>query len=450
MKTLRTKTADKINSFLKTAQAEPEVPEEEDAEDAEDEAEEEKKDEEDAEDEIPEGSLESLSEDVKGLKETLEVVVDALADQKDVLESVLMGETEREEDFEDFADDKEELEEEEYSDDEFGMEENLSATKEGEMTLREKRIARLARAKKATTKKAETMADQFGLDKSLKLKYKPIQPEVPKSKMAPVNIPEMYKGADLALERTKDKKAWTVLDQNDKPLCIIYAGNGVDPVEFASEDYAKKIIMDMKKMGVRKALEKYNAMAIEAMDDDKEKDKKKKKKNEDSDKKSRMEASNYRRRFARAVRLVLTAMGKNLIRPIPLKMAFYEILTEMRIPDSMKIIEAAFARGGQEHFEVALSEIDKYLDMSDEAFVEAEAMVGGSSVSSVPAAPSETAEITEADNTDDAIRREQLAHRASMSSVPFSTYTEADVGDKYAGLADALPKPSLLYSLQNR
>jgi len=146
-------------------------------------------------------------------------------------------------------------------------------------------------------------------------------------------------------------------------------------------------------------------------------------------------ASDYHRRFLRAFRLALSAQQKNLVSN-PLKASFYDVLADLGIENPQMIIESAFARASDDHFEVTLSKTEEYLDMSDEALIETEAMVGGIDVV-VP--QQREASFVESENP----RIEALKLRARQSSLALSTATDTDPTDRFSELANALPRPKL-------
>lgn len=170
----------------------------------------------------------------------------------------------------------------------------------------------------------------------------------------------------------------------------------------------------------------------------KKNEKKEKKEEKACNEKNMFTASDFRRRFLRAFRLALTAMNKNLVKPVPLKEAMFEVLSELDVDNPVAVIEACFQKGANLHFDAAIATAEKYLDMSDEAFVETEAMIGENEVAEV-AAPVRQASVKASD----------LVKRASASSLPFDTATSSK-DDFYSKLNSALPKPKLLNALKKR
>lgn len=425
----RKATADKINSFRKKAQEELDegIPEE-DAVEKGDETEGEEPVEEPVEEEVVEEEAppQDLEERVDELEETQKILEEGLEEHKEILEQVLDGGEGEETTFEDFLEDTDkEIDEEEISSDEMGLEDDdfLTASKEGTMSLRALRNARLKQAAAET----ETIADQWELEKDKKKRSGPIQPEVPKGNVPKHEMPELFKVSELSLEQTDDKQAWLVLDKKDRPLCALRKGS-ISDKEFASENFAKKVILDMYKMGIKQALKKYKAVKYVT---------KTASKVVPVDEKKVASANNdFKRRYVRAVRLALNAMNKNLVKEIPLKAAFYEILHDLEVPQADKIIETAFAKASVKHFEAALANAERYLAMSDDAFVEVESNISGTEVANISSGVEEESPHISA-------RAEELRKRASDNSLPFGSSTEEDPNDKMAALERALPKPKL-------
>jgi hypothetical protein len=434
----RKATVDNINRFLKKAQEEEETdlgdiePEDDVAESAEGEEGDEVVEEPPEEDEPT-----SLEERVDELEENQEVLTEGLEEQKEVIENIMEVEEGEGHTFEDFLDETDEDATDEISTEELGLggEDFLTAAEEGSMSLRDQRKARLMG--KNAAEKTETVADQWNLEKDRKKRSGPIQPETPQGKVPEHKMPDIFKVGDLSLELTDDKKAWLVLDKNDKPLCTIKQGSE-KPETFASPEFAKAVILDMHKMGIRQALKKHKAEKLPAkVADTTEKPVEKTAAATDQ---TAINAANgdYKRRFVRALRLALTAMNKNLAKPIPLKAAFMDILTSLNISQPEKIIEAAFAKAGIKHFETALAHTEKYMGMKDEAFIELEANINDV----------ETAEVVAAqdDDVEEAIHEHaaDLRRRARSNSMPFSSSSEEDLTDRMAALDRVLPKPKLI------
>lgn len=418
----RIDTVDNINKFLKRRS------QEEDLETEEAPPEEEAEGEEKPEEEAPESVEERLDE----LEENQEVLTEGLEEQKDVIEEILEVEEGEGHTFEDFLEKEDEENEDEISNEEMGLDEEfLTASdgekKEGAMSLRDQRKARLST--KQAAEKTETLADQWNLEEAKKERSGPIQPEVTQGKVPEHKMPDMFKVGDLSLEQTDDKKSWIVLDKNDKPLCAIKQGT-IKAEEFTSPEFAKTVILDMQKLGVLPALKKYKAVKL-AKKEDKAATKK-----VASDNTAAINAANgnYRRRFVRALRLALTAMNKNLVKPIPLKAELLEILSNLNVPQANEIIEMAFEKAGIKHFEAALANAEKYMAMEDSAFIELEASINDIETADVPLRVDEE-ELHE--------HAADLRRRARDNSLPFDTRSEEDPNDRMAVLNRTLPKPRM-------
>ena len=181
---IRKKLAKKLGNFVKTAQAEepvePEMldegdetlPDPEELEEIEEEVEEDKGNE----------LLEDIEEAVGEIGQTLETVVDALEDQKEVLETTLLDGEVMEEKFDEYKDEELEEMEEEFSEEEFGIstegcDEEDIGMKTG--SLRSRREARLKRSAQS-----KNLSEEFNKPASDKKKYNPIQqtPKITKVK----------------------------------------------------------------------------------------------------------------------------------------------------------------------------------------------------------------------------------------------------------------------------
>jgi len=454
-KMLRTATVKKINSFIKSAQTdeEPAAGEEalddldENMEDLGDlpEGEEEPLEEEPAEgEEDVTGEVEELEEHVEEIDEKLETVIDGLESQKEVLED-LVGDGEfKEDEFEDFLEEEQEEDEEDISSDEFGLDEEQFAKKESRMTLREKRRARLQNPPRRVAKNPEetTLSEQWENEQDRKDRFSPLQPAPTITKVKEDEVPAMLRVSELALEQSADKKEWLVLDKSEKPRFVIQQGK-VAREEFQTPAFAKQVLRDMMKLGLRTTLKKYHAKKyVKAEAPGVPEAAPGKKPNvapkvaptdPKADPKTEKTAlANYQRRFTRAFRLALSAMNKNLVKPVPLKEAFFEILSDLDVADPAAVIEAAFRRAGAEHFETAIAQAEKYLGMSDEAFVETEAMVGQTEAAAVPKFQAEASKR----------EAEELKLQAAQGSVPFTTSTEMKLST-IEKMQAALPKPKL-------
>jgi len=451
-KALRTEAVDKINTFLKTATEEKKAEVVVTAQEA------------PAEDvpadlpPLPEGELPPGMEEVPGeegegegeeeevaeksvtdrldtIEEAIKTMTEGLENQKEILEEILGGGTEKEdgeEDFSELLEDGDEEAEEESDEEEFGVdEEGLEATQDKRSaTLRDKRKSRMAKkvVKIAEEKKDKSLAEQWQLDKSTKNSPKvydtsPAKTTLPKGD----DIPPFFKASDLTLVCDTERKEWSVLDGEKHVLHTIKQGSVAD-AEFLCEAFGTKFILDAQDMGLDKAIEKYNqpavveapvAVTVEAPAPVVTEDEKK------------VIASNLQRRFVRAFKLATATMNKNLIYS-PLKAALFDIMSNLNVDSPEKIIEAAFHQAANENLDVALQKTEEYLSMSDEAFVETESMIGG-----VDAAPVASLEVS----TDDMDRREAMKTRASQNSLPFvSSDEEKSIDEK---LYDAMPKSRL-------
>lgn len=423
----RKATYENINEFLKKAQED--VDEDIPAEGDEPGEEVEELEEEEGEEEAPPKDLEERVED---LEETQEELTDALEEHTEIIEQVLEGGEGEETLYEDFIEDQEgEEDEDEISSDEMGLEDLLTATKEETMSLRDQRKARLRQAAESPAD-TETISDQWDFEKDRKKRSGPIQPEVPKGNVPKHEMPEIFKVSDLSLEQTPDKQAWVLLDKNEKPICALRKGS-IPEKEFTSSAFAKKVILDMHKNGIKATLKKYKAVKYV-------------KKAASADPavaekaaKEKVVANNdFKRRFIRAFRLALTAMNKNLVEEIPLKAAFFDILSDLEVPQANEIIETAFKKGAIKHFEAAIAQAEKYLGMSDASLIEYEARINDTKVADLSI--NEPQRVTASDHA------MELRRRASENSLPFSSSTDEDLTDKVAALERIVPKPKLYNS----
>lgn len=373
--------------------------------------------------------LEDVAESLEGVEDKLDSVVDALEEQKDILENVVSENTE--EGFDEYKDDAEELEDEDLTPEEFGLDvdELILSKKESGMSLRDARKERLAR----------TMKDEFDEPASTKKKFDPINPTPQITTVKKSDIPDMLK---VALVLNDAKNAWSLVDAtaNDKPLYTIACDE-----KTATEDFAKQVIRDLAKMGAVKALKKYNAQkvappVVKPVDKSKlpakEPDPAAALQPKKDEKLAKQALSEYKRKFDRCFRLALTAMHKNLIGVNPLKASLFEGMCAYGMPEhtAMRMIEAAFSVGAIPHFEAALAQADKYLGMNDEAFVETESTIGEMT----------TKAIEVADEPEMSDKAAGMRARAAKSSLPLSTASASDPTDRLSQLDGALPKPKLV------
>lgn len=436
--------------------------------------------------------LEDIGEKLDKLSDTMNTLADALSDQKKMIEKSLdIEDPEHQDALKSLQDeDKDKLNDSKYSAEEFGVdpEKLVVSKKENGMSVKNLRNERKARlyskvpkqevkeAAKEELKPSETIREQFQEDKMKKKTFSPEAPKPEITKVKPSEVPEMYK---IAMELNADGTQWTVLraaeEGKEEP---IYTIDKNDDPKFAEEEFANKIFEDAKVSGLEAALTKVNAKVFKAelmppekpgnpdkkVDEKKEKFEKKDEKKDEKDEKKHLfekkdekpglhldkkdevkkdeapakpsfSPGDFKRRFSRAFRLALSAMQKNLLRN-PLKGALYDTLvSQMNFDPSeaTNVIEASFAKAAAEHFEVALTKAEDYMEMNDEAFVEAESTIGELD-SKVPAV---TASVQHRGD-------KALMERAANNSLPFSTATEEDLTDKLSILSSVLPKPKLL------
>jgi len=391
-------------------------------------------DKEDVEEEVKEELKKEKKEEatLDSIEEVLKTLVEALEDQKKILEKSLLGETEEEKEFDKFKEEEKGEDEDEFTPEEFGINpEELIVSSEEKMTATKRRKARKARLYKFA-KKARTLSEEFEEDKAKKKTFKPSAPAPSITKVKKDEVPVMFKLASLALELNDAKDKWTVLhtaaDGSEKPIYVI---NKKGQKDFATEDFGNKIFATMKKKGIGVTLKAYGAEEYKSVE-------KKREEKPIEDEEEKKTLGDYKRQFNRAFRLAISAMDKNLVQN-PLKGAFYEILTDVGLDEktAMNAIETAFTKGAVDHIETALAQTDKYLDMSDEALVETEATIGDLRTK---APEFEEEEALPAFSS----KAETMRKRAAKANVPLSTETVSDPTDKFEALADALPKPRLL------
>lgn len=400
----------------------------------------------------------TVADKLDKLVTTMESIVNALADQKKLMEK-MVGKPEKE--FEKFKEEEKEDELDSFSPEEFGVtpESLIVSHKEDKMSvksLRDARKARLAGTMELGSGEygeKKTLADEFSVDKAKGKTFKPQSPAVSITKVKKSEVPGMLKLAQLALELNEGNDTWTVLDVAeegvDKPLYEI-PQTEENKENFATEDFAKEVIQSMKKDGIEEALVKYGAVEVKADILDIEKatppapkiDPKPvtelKRTPERAQEPDPVEPvvpnTDFKHRFNRAFRLALSAMNKNLTKN-PLKGAFYEILSGLKLNDDQarRVIESAFSKGSAEHFETALAETEKFLDLTDEAFVEMESVIGELDTH-IP-----DTDFSEVD--DRAERSAAIRLQASKGSLPLTTASASDPTSIQEALADVLPKP---------
>jgi hypothetical protein len=410
------------------------------------------------------------------LVEAVETMVDALADQKKILEKALgIEDTDTEKALEDMKDEDDEA----FSADEFGVDnENLIVSKEDDAmtvkSLRKERKARLYKKDAEDDKEAaaaegpsKTISEELNEEKAKSKTFKPNAPAPTITKVKKDETPKMYKLAELAMELNETKDKWVVVKacegEEDVPLFEIEKTEE-NSETFATEDFAKDVFNSMKDDGVENTLESLHATKVDAqllpqktIVPQKRPEEKKPEHVPVEDRpistpeskstepvpapavapKKEETPGDYGHRFTRAYRLALSAMQKNLTHN-PLKSAFFNTLVGLGMEegDATVIIEAAFSKGADEHFEVALEKAEEYMEMSDEAFVETESAIG-------------ELETREADPNVDVVDvvgkagNEELKKRAAKGSLPLSTQSKADPTDKVEAIMSAVPQPKL-------
>lgn len=393
---------------------------------------------------LPEGDLpseepkEEAKGDVEGKLEELTKKVDALAAAIEQL--ILVEEEEGHEDLKDLKEEEEKEEDKELSSDELGLEPPVMASKKAEKT--------------DLGDHNKTVADDFEKDKSDKSMQKLEAPAPQMTKVKKDELPTMLKLADVGFEQTPAKDKWIILDasdeKNEKPVYEISKGNHGD--EFATAEFVESLVKRMQSEGVEAVLQSVGA--VEYTDPVKAKEEELKKaevpkpvvpvaelpkKEEEKKEEAKVpvvKASDVQRKFVRAFNLAITAMNKNLI-DNPLKIALGSMLSDLGMDEDevVRVVETAFKSAAQDHIATALAQTEKYLSMSDEAFVETEAMIAGVNVVEPQFTASQRRAI---DSESDNIRA-----RASRGSLPISTASEHSV-EKRDLLGSVLPKPKNL------
>jgi len=382
------------------------------------------------------------------LDEFSEETVDVLTDIKDVLEKSLLDEDDQDDELEDYKDKQNDLEEEDISVDEFGLEpESLILSNEEETmtaSLRNARKARLAKVAEYGDGNSKTLSEEFNYETDKKKRSGPKAPAPQITKVKKDEIPKMLKVSDLSFSLNADKTAWDVLDKDDQPIFTIDKPDELPEDEFASRDYVASLVKGMKHAGIKKTLVAYKARVAECGAVDKDDMKKMKKKDKKEDDKVGAKANtasliDIKLKYARALKLAMTAMNKNLVnRGVhPIKASMYEMLVKVGglQPDvASGVIEAGFRSNADEFIDLVIDQADKYMDMDDTAFVEYEAAIGETETQ-IPEA---------SDDMDDTAfmsqRAASIRKRAAQGSVPITTHTDApaQVEDKVSRLSAAL------------
>lgn len=389
--------------------------------------------------------VEELKEEEKeegDLKEKLDELtskVDSLAAALEQL--ITMEEEEGHEDLEDLKEEEEEKKDDEVSKDEMGLEEPELAAKAEKTDLGDHN---------------KTIADDFEKDKSDKAQQKLEAPAPQITKVKKSELPEMLKLADIAFEQKNDK--WIVIDasdeSNEKPVYEISKGSNGD--NFSTSEFVEGLIKQMQADGVEAVLQSVGAVeyAGEEKKDEKPVDpnapkvaptappavavaeKKEEKKPEEKVDVPVVKASDVQRKFARCFTLAITAMNKNLVEN-PLKKALGSKLDDLGVEESeiVRIVETVFKEAANDHFATALAQTEKYMAMSDEAFVETESMIRGLNTAEPVISASQRRVIEE--------EARDLRARASRGSIPVTTSSESTL-EKRDLLSQALPKPANL------
>ena len=464
MALLRTATSKKLGNFLKQSQdADVDLPDLEML----DEGPQNEGPDEDGEDEIEEDETEEDEkeepESDSDLEETVEQLVDAVSEMKEVLEEGL-GLRDPDQDIEDFKEDEDDELLDDFTVSEFGIDADdlVTSTQEENMSinsLKAKRKSRLATRKRRAAYGdggATSLAEEFDLAKDKKKRFGP-KSDAPKiTKVKKSEVPETLKLASLSLELNDAKDAWSVMDAKGNVYYTVNASALEIPAKvFTHRKFAEKIIKDMHKMGIEAALLSKRYKAEKA--DDKEEKKAPKKDKKEAPKKSmnkeKLEAykknlskrqstgvADHKRKWSRAARLAMVAMNKNLSNNgmNPLKAAFLGLLVDTIKLDgatSIAIVEEAFAEGSSDYMDAVMAQADAYMNMGDEAFVETESAIGEMEVKHL--------EMPEDEDYDPILtpRANALRKRAANSSIPVQSYVqEKDEGvvEKTNKLSSAL------------
>jgi len=392
--------------------------------------------------EMPE-SLDGPAEEPAGDKDLskkfdeLSAKIDSLAEALEQL--IVIEEEEGHEDLEELKDKEEEKKDKDVSKDEMGLESpELAASKTAEKT--------------DLGDHNKTIADDFEKDKSDKAQQKLEAPAPQITKVKKSDIPEMLKLADIAFEQKNDK--WIVIDasdeSNEKPVYEI--SKGQNGAEFDTSSFVENLIKQMQADGVEAVLQSVGAVEYAGEEKKEEKvaapempklppvapvpvaEKKDEKKEDEKAAVPVVKASDIQRKFVRAFNLAITAMNKNLVNN-PLKTALGSKLDALGMEESeiVRVVESVFKEASRDHFATALAQTEKYMSMSDEAFVETESMIQGVNVAEPTITASQRREMDAEAN--------DLRVRASRGSLPVTTATEHSA-EKRDLLGAALPKPA--------
>ena len=434
-----------------------------------------------------EQKLKDLDDKVTGISDQMEGLTKSINKMVNIMQKDTGEPTDFENKFEEL---KEQDEDGEMSSNEFGVttNERLITSKEGQkMSVEKLRKARQARLQAAELEFHEKNPP----NKKYKQQVPP--PQMGKIKSEPEDWGQYrLNAADMAMDLNASGDEWAVVNKHTDQVFYVLQPTAATAERFGSEAFAKEVIADVRELGIAKAMEKWSALPFEDMKKDKEDgdcgkpnlmkkllDKKEEKKpmlpkkdlmpKKDDDEGMEEDAcghsatadeeetevvaapvavapvdaevtasenpNDFRRRFARAFRLALSAQQKNVVEN-PLKAAWFEMLSELDIENPEKIIEATFTRAAAEHFEVAMAKTAEYLAMGDESFVELENQIG--ELHTRPPMTEDTYVTNERHEHASSLRA-----RASRSSLPVVTASDHAPADKFESLQIALPKPRL-------
>jgi hypothetical protein len=387
-----------------------------------------------------EAKLDTLGDDVSEVKDQLKTMTEALIQMKRVIEKFkVMKEKESEGGMT------------KMSPEDFGLDKkNLIVSTEDRM-INEADKLRLARKERISN-----LEESMNLPKEKDYKQNVVPPSVDK-KPKEDTIPDMFKL--LALELSDDGNQWSLFNKKTNEVYYtIDASTSEDKETFKTKKFAEGIVHDIKDLGLDKAMDKYKGKPM-GKPDEKHEEKHEEKPGDHGDKKVLLKMpkkedvkdkiedkiedkkdlfdhkgalSDVKRRFIRAFRLALTAQKKNLI-DNPLKAAWFDSLKSLDIGDPTHLIEAVFSKASDDQFEVALQKTEELLGMTDEAFVEAESMIGQLDTSFPKEAPVTASTKTQA---------EELRRRATAGSLPVNTQTTENE-NKFSYLSDILPRPRM-------
>jgi hypothetical protein len=443
-------------------------------------------------DKMQEVKLDKLEQSVTKNNEQLESLVDAVVGMKEIMESTLLGEPGMDDKIKKL---KEKQKTNEPTKDEFGLDEDKLIVSKEEVNMataakdfRQARKERLASELKHRPEKYSPEGLKFEDSDPENKKYKQEVPAPQITKVKNDETPELFR---IALDLSDDESKWSVVDKTTEKVLFEINKTEANAKGFNTAAFARAIIADMKAMGLHAAMEKHAALPFPPMGDEKEgpkglggplpqkkedlKEKLMEKKpglpggkpglglkppGDKGDKLDKLpelkiikkdlpmvdkeekegcgaplhaSEKDVRRRFMRAFRLALSAQQKNLI-DNPLKAAWFKALSSMGVNNPQLMIESTFTNAALDQFEVALQKTDEYLNLSDEAFIEAESTVGDFNTKITDMEPMETP------------RRESaraMQERAKKASLIVTTASDSDGQDRAAAIAQVLPTPKL-------